>query len=82
MNLIMPSHSRKAVSLYRFQEYPGRDLSTEISSLERFTMNPERGLECIGLIDPVRGGTIPLRFQGSSVVRSDKPTDEISSEDP
>jgi hypothetical protein len=58
------------------------DLFTEISSLERFTKNPGQGLECTGLINPVRGGTTLLRFQDSSVVRCNKSTDEISSEDP
>ena len=82
MKLIMPSHSRKAVSLYHFRECPGRDLSIEISSLERFAKNPEQGFERIGLISPARGGTILLMFQDSSVVRSDKSTDEISSGEP
>jgi hypothetical protein len=82
MNLTMSSRSREAVSLYRFRECPGRDLSIEISSLERFAKNPEQGFERIGLINPAQGGTILLMFQDSSVVRSDKSTDEISSGEP
>ena len=76
----MPSYSREAVSLYLLPGCPGRDLFIEISPLERFTKNPEQGLEGTDLIKHARGGTILLRFQDSRVVRSDKSTDEISSE--
>ena len=50
--------------------------------LEKFAKNPEQGFERIGLINPARGGTILIRFRDSSVVRSDKSTDEISSGEP
>jgi hypothetical protein len=35
------------------QESPGTDLFTEISSLERFTKDPEKGLERTSLNNPV-----------------------------
>jgi hypothetical protein len=62
MNLIMhklnqvrlPVHSREFVSPYLSPGmYPGIDLFTEIPSLERFTKNLEKGLECASLNNPV-----------------------------
>ena len=72
----------KLSSFIRFRKCPGRNLFTEISYLERFTKNPEQGLKRTGLINPVRGGMILLRFQDSSVARCNKSTDEISLKDP
>jgi hypothetical protein len=65
-----------------FRECPGRNLFSEVPSLERSTKNPEQGPDRTGFINPARGGTILLRFQDSSVVRSNQSTDEISSEEP
>jgi hypothetical protein len=64
------------------QESPGIDLFTEIPSLERFTKNLEKGIECASLNNPVRGGMTLLKFRSSSVGISNKSTDEILSEDP
>jgi hypothetical protein len=83
MNLNISSRPWESyILLSASRNTPGRDLPTETSSLERFTKNPEQELERTGLINLARGGTILLRFQDSSVVRSDQSTDEISSEEP
>jgi hypothetical protein len=49
------------------QESPGIDLFTEIPSLERFTKNLEKGLECASLNNPVRGGMTLLKTRDSSL---------------
>ena len=72
-------------SLFPFfclQESPGIDLFAEIPSLERFTKNLEKGLECASLNNPVQGGMTLLKFWSSSVGISHESTDEILLEDP
>ena len=49
------------------QECPGIDLFIEIPSLERFTKNLEKGLECASLNNPVRGGMTLLKSRSNNV---------------
>ena len=49
------------------QECPRIDLFTEIPSLERFTKNLEKGLECASLNNPVWGGMTLLKSRSRSV---------------
>jgi hypothetical protein len=72
-------------SLFPFvclQESPGIDLFAEIPSLERFTKDLEKGLECASLNKHVRGGMTLLKFRSSRVGISNESTGEILSEDP
>ena len=79
----IPARSQGVVYPYLSPGMPrNRSRHRDFPSLERFTKNPEKGLERASLNNPVRGGMTLLQFRCSSVGIGNESTNEILSEDP